>query len=320
MPKIRQYRLPKMQSILDLSAKWRWLWCLYLGAFTLSAFTPSILWAENIHHENELLSPQGHKVVATTEPKAKVSQLPGVEEEEEDDADDANAVASAAPEASASVFPIRLHSPNPVSAASAAVLSTVGVDKKPVVPELNARNRAPLQVPPPHPQGYGLFMENDHYANDMVQQLLLLGKDRARPIGAAGATVNATIEIGASSLKHNTTQSVRSSTAIVPPRAELEPEHSALADSAATAGSAPSPSSAAQSAPSFSLPQNQEQALNLDQDTPLLDPVTGFNAANYQIYNPKFAIKSWIKDPAFAGFAGYFLQPADYGQAYVLKV
>lgn len=56
------------------------------------------------------------------------------------------------------------------------------------------------------------------------------------------------------------------------------------------------------------------------QNTPLVDPVTGYDSANYHVFNPKFAIKSWITDPAFSGFAGYFLQPADYGQSYIGKI
>lgn len=56
------------------------------------------------------------------------------------------------------------------------------------------------------------------------------------------------------------------------------------------------------------------------QNTPLVDPVTGYDSANYHVFNPKFAIKSWIMDPAFSGFAGYFLQPADYGQSYIGKI
>lgn len=56
------------------------------------------------------------------------------------------------------------------------------------------------------------------------------------------------------------------------------------------------------------------------QNTPLVDPVTGYDSANYHVFNPKFAIKSWITDPAFSGFAGYFLQSADYGQSYIGKI
>lgn len=56
------------------------------------------------------------------------------------------------------------------------------------------------------------------------------------------------------------------------------------------------------------------------QNTPLVDPVTGYDSANYHVFNSKFAIKSWITDPAFSGFAGYFLQPADYGQSYIGKI
>lgn len=56
------------------------------------------------------------------------------------------------------------------------------------------------------------------------------------------------------------------------------------------------------------------------QSSPLVDPVTGSDSANYHVFNSKFAIKSWITDPAFSGFAGYFLQPADYGQSYIGKI
>lgn len=56
------------------------------------------------------------------------------------------------------------------------------------------------------------------------------------------------------------------------------------------------------------------------QSSPLVDPVTGYDSANYHVFNSKFAIKSWITDPAFSGFAGYFLQPADYGQSYIGKI
>lgn len=56
------------------------------------------------------------------------------------------------------------------------------------------------------------------------------------------------------------------------------------------------------------------------QSSPLVDPVTGYDSANYHVFNSKFAIKSWIMDPAFSGFAGYFLQPADYGQSYIGKI
>lgn len=56
------------------------------------------------------------------------------------------------------------------------------------------------------------------------------------------------------------------------------------------------------------------------QSSPLVDPVTGYDSANYHVFNSKFAIKSWVTDPEFSGFAGYFLQPADYGQSYIGKI
>lgn len=234
------------------------------------------------------------------------------------------------------------------------------------------------QTPPPKPYGYGLLMEDEGNAHDMMQQLLYLGKARASAIGAAGATVSGTVEIGASNLRHSPlreskrpaqapgigsdkVEAVANNTeeVLAWQASELQAEMAELAHasntsdtsvtSATAASGAPAPSAAGQKAgetartmvADVATPEGDDAELVLppmghlcasakqvqdlashkvQQDSPLLDPVTGFDAANYQIYNPKFAVKSWITDPAFAGFAGYFLQPADYGQSYIGKL